>query len=134
MTWILQNTFHHFSEKGLAEEDPRGSLTACQAALIRDYLNENLEAPIQLEDLSELANLSRFHFLRKFKNTFGQTPHAYLTQIRLGRAHSLLEKTDEKVMMIALECGYTQHSQFTQAFKRHYGYPPATLRKRLGRH
>ncbi len=133
MCWILQNTFHYFAEKDLEDTDLRGCLSVRQATLIRGYLNENLGERILLDDLAGLINLSRFHFLRKFKNTFGQSPHAYLTQLRMNQAHDLLQKTDEKVAMIALECGYAQHSQFTSAFKRHYGYPPAALRKRIDR-
>lgn len=134
MTWILHNTFFHFAEKDLEDEDLRGCLTVRQSTLIREYLNANLGERILLEDLAGLVKLSRFHFLRKFKNTFGHSPHAYLTQLRMTHAHSLLQKTDEKVMIIALECGYAEHSQFTSAFKRHYGYPPTALRKRIGRH
>ncbi|MCS2610677.1 helix-turn-helix transcriptional regulator [Halomonas dongshanensis] len=131
MCWILQNTFYHFAEEDLECLNQQGRLSVRQAGLIRDYLDENLGERILLDDLAGLVNLSRFHFLRKFKNTFGQSPHAYLTQLRMSKAHGLLQKTDEKVAMIALELGYAQHSQFTSAFKLYYGYPPAALRKRI---
>jgi AraC family transcriptional regulator len=134
LCWILQNAFHHFAEKDLEQADLQGKLSVRQATLIRDYLNANLRERVLLDDLAGLINLSRFHFLRKFKNTFGQSPHVYLTQLRMSHAYNLLRKTDEKVVMIALECGYAQHSQFTNAFKRHYGYPPAALRERKKSH
>lgn len=131
MTWILENTFQNFGEKDTRKIDSRGRLSARQAALVSDFLNSNLSESVVLEDLAGLVKLSRFHFLRKFKNTFGMSPHAYLTQLRMCKAYSMLQKTDNKVIAIALECGYSQHSQFTHAFKRYYGYPPATLRKQM---
>lgn len=129
MTWILENTFQIFGEKETEKIDLRGRLSVKQVTLISDFLKANLSESIVLEDLAGLVKLSRFHFLRKFKNTFGMSPHVYLTQLRMCQAYSLLQKTDNKVITIALECGYAQHSQFTNAFKRYYGYPPANLRK-----
>jgi AraC family transcriptional regulator len=42
----------------------------------------------------------------------------------------LLGASNLKISMIALECGYAQHSQFSTAFRRHFGYAPSAVRER----
>lgn len=128
MSWILLNAIRGYAEADLEPVDTRGCLSTKQADMIREYCNANLGEMVRLEHLADLVSLSRYHFLRKFKNTFEQSPHAFLTGLRMARAHDLLRHTDQKIMSIALECGYAQHSRFSTAFKRHYGYSPGAVR------
>ncbi|WGS51667.1 AraC family transcriptional regulator [Paraburkholderia sp. D15] len=131
MSWILLNTFRSFGSFAATDDATpatRGRFAAAQTRLLRDYLNENLGEAVRLEDLASLVNLSRYHFLRKFKTTFGHSPHAFLTHARMSHAHHLLKTTTQKITTVALECGYAQHSQFTTAFRKHFGYPPRALR------
>ncbi|HDR9011902.1 TPA: helix-turn-helix transcriptional regulator [Burkholderia vietnamiensis] len=128
MSWILLNAISRYAMADLERVDARGRLSAKQAEQIREYCNANLGEAVRLEHLADLVNLSRYHFLRKFKNTFDRSPHAFLTELRMLRAHDLLKHTDHKIMSIALECGYAQHSRFSTAFKRHYGYSPGAVR------
>ena len=128
MSWILLNTIRSYGGTDLETVDTRGRFSVSQTKLLRDFLSENLGEPVRLEDLASLVNLSRYHFLRKFTTTFGHSPHAFLTHARMNRAHNLLKNTPQKITTIALECGYGQHSQFTTAFKRHFGYPPRAVR------
>ena len=127
---ILLNAIRSYAEADLDTVDTRGCLSMKQADMIREYCNANLGEIVRLEDLADLVSLSRYHFLRKFKNTFQQSPHAFLTELRMSRAHDLLRQTDQKIMSIALECGYAQHSRFSTAFKRHYGYSPGAVRRK----
>lgn len=128
MSWILLNTIRSYAATDLDAPNTRGRFSVQQTKLLRDYLSDNLGEPVRLEDLASLVSLSRYHFLRKFKTTFGHSPHAFLTHARMGRAHNLLKNSPQKITTIALECGYAQHSQFTTAFKKHFGYPPRALR------
>ncbi|KVL30844.1 AraC family transcriptional regulator [Burkholderia sp. MSMB1835] len=128
MSWILLNAIRGYAEAELEPVDARGRLSMKQADQIREYCNANLGEIVRLEHLADLVNLSRYHFLRKFKNTFDQSPHAFLTELRMRRAHDMLKHTNQKIMSIALECGYAQHSRFSTAFKRHYGYSPGAVR------
>ncbi len=128
MSWIFLNAIRTYSTMNLEPVDMRGRFSKTQADAISDYLRENLGEPVRLEGLARLANLSRYHFLRKFKNTFGSSPHVYLTRLRMSRAHDLLQKSNQKITTVAFECGYSQHSQFTMAFKRYFGYSPSAVR------
>jgi AraC family transcriptional regulator len=132
VSWILLNAVKAYSSTGLEAQGraARGCFTLRQRALIRDYLADNLAETVRLEQLATLVSVSRYHFLRKFTQTFGQSPHAMLTQMRMQRAHELLGASNLKISMIALECGYAQHSQFSTAFRRHFGYAPSAVRER----
>ena len=57
---------------------------------LRDLMRECLDEPLTLEDLSAEADLSVYHLLRSFRAAFGETPHEYLTRMRLERAKELL--------------------------------------------
>ena len=48
--------------------------------------------PVSLPDVAALANLSPYHFLRVYKQTYGETPHEFLTRLRIERAKTLLAR------------------------------------------
>ncbi len=131
MSWILLNAIRTYASTEVETVDMRGKFSKVHAVMLMDYLQANLGEPVRLEELAQLCNLSRYHFLRKFKNTFGSSPHAYLTRLRMSRARDLLAQGKPKITSVALECGYNQHSQFATAFKRHFGYSPSDARKGL---
>lgn len=128
--WILLNAVRIYSTTGLEARDSRGCFSTDQSQRIVDYLRANATHAIRLDELARRFHLSRYHFLRKFKNTFGLPPHAYLTGVRMERAHELLRTDVAKVSAVALECGYSHHSQFASAFKRHFGYTPSEMKRR----
>ena len=84
MSWILLNAIRGYAEADLGPVDTRGCLSTKQADMIREYCNANLGEMVRLEHLADLVSLSRYHFLRKFKNTFEQSPHAFLTGLRMA--------------------------------------------------
>ena len=128
LDWIVSNAKLNF---GLAESQTgqsQGQLSIEQAIQLENYLRGHVSDVVRLDDLAAFCNLSRYHFLRKFKNTFGSSPHAYLTQLRMQHAHALLTSSILKITGVALECGYNQPGQFATAFKRHFGYSPSEAR------
>jgi AraC-like DNA-binding protein len=88
-----------------------------------EYLEENLAENILLKDLSEIANLSPFHFSRTFLLEKGLPPHAYQTQLRIIRAKHLL-RTGETLSSVASILGFADQSHFTRHFKRIVGTTP----------
>lgn len=93
--------------------------------LIRDYLEDNLERNVSLEELSYLANLSPFHLTRVFSKEAGLPPHAYQTQARLTRAKELLLE-GSPIAKVAFETGFADQSHLTRRFKRLVGVPPGS--------
>lgn len=99
-----------------------------------DYIHEYSHTSLSLTQLSTIACLSMFHFLRSFKEVFQVTPHQYLTTIRLKRASEMLRKTELHVSEIALICGFNDHTTFTRQFGRHNGISPAHFRQQHRMH
>lgn len=96
----------------------------------RNMLHEQLADEIDLETMASSAFLSRFHFLRLFREAYGETPGRYLARLRLERARELLETTDRRVTDICLDIGYESLSSFTSAFRAQFGLPPQRYRRR----
>ncbi len=88
-----------------------------------DYIQANCHQPITLTELSNLAGLSPFHFLRVFQKATGLTPHAYCTQARIERAKCMLGE-GWPIGHVAAETGFTDQSHLTKWFKRFVGVTP----------
>ncbi|NYD43028.1 helix-turn-helix transcriptional regulator [Nocardioides panaciterrulae] len=101
----------------------------------RDLADRAFADGVDVEAMAAAAGLSRAHFSRAFKRTFGQSPHVYLLTRRLERAASLLRHTDRSVAEVCMAVGLTSVGSFTTTFSRTYAmsptayraaYPPAT--------
>ena len=78
--------------------------------------------------LARIALTSEAHFIRTFKQTFGETPHRYLQRRRLERAMALLRETDRPVTDICLEVGFASLGTFSRTFSRVLGMSPSSYR------
>src|SRR3954468_8266543 len=68
----------------------------------KDLADARYFEPLSVDDLAGAAGLSRAHFSREFRRTFGESPHSYLLTRRLERAAALLRTTDRSVAEICL--------------------------------
>ena len=91
-----------------------------------EYMRENFYENLKLENLAQISGLSKYHFLRKFKEEFSMTPHAYLLQIRIQNAKNML-LNHQSLTNIALSCGFSDQSHFTRVFNKIYGMSPGKL-------
>ncbi|WP_395339657.1 helix-turn-helix domain-containing protein [Ningiella sp. W23] len=94
-----------------------------------DYIDQNYQYKIKLEDLANLASLSSWHFARAFKNTTGQSPYQMVIERRLQAARHMLEKTNEGISEIAFSTGFLSQSHLSDLFKRDLGITPNKYRK-----
>ncbi len=92
-------------------------------SLLTQYLQDNHETSISLNDLAELTEMSSFHLIRSFNKEVGLSPHAYLTQVRVRRARDLLESGTSPAETAAT-VGFYDQSALTRHFKRTYGVTP----------
>ena len=97
--------------------------------LAKEYLHARLAEPLTLAQIAGVAMLSPHHFLRAFKQVFGVTPHAYLTQKRLERAQGLLMQTLHPISRICFEVGFESLGSFSTLFRRHVGMSPRAFRQ-----
>jgi AraC-like DNA-binding protein len=94
----------------------------------KDLADGRYFEPLGVDDMARAAGLSRAHFSREFRRTFGESPHAYLLTRRLERAASLLRTTDRSVAEICLDVGLQSLGSFTTTFTRTYGMSPTAYR------
>ena len=71
-----------------------------------DYLYTYYDKNPGLEELAVISCLSKFHFLRLFKIAYGQTPHQFITDLKIKKAKELLQRTNDEVKSIADAVGY----------------------------
>jgi len=91
--------------------------------LVKEYLTDNCNDNITLEDLSVLAQRDKYQLIRNFKNQFNVTPHQFLVLQKTKRAKQLLE-VGLDITSAALDCGFFDQSHFTKNFKSLYGTTP----------
>ena len=94
----------------------------------RDLADARYFDPLGVDDLARAAGLSRAHFSREFRRTFGESPHAYLLTRRLERAAALLRTTDRSVVEICFAVGLQSVGSFTTSFTRTFGLSPTAYR------
>jgi AraC family transcriptional regulator len=90
-----------------------------------DYVVRNLARRLRLEDVSEAAGFSPFHFHRVFKALLGETLNQFVKRQRLERALYLMSHSTKRSLTdVALDCGFSSSSDFSRAFKQRYGASP----------
>ncbi|MGN6104504.1 MAG: helix-turn-helix domain-containing protein, partial [Kofleriaceae bacterium] len=87
------------------------------------------DAPGQ-DELARRAGLSRFHFVRRWREAFGVTPHEDLTRLRIARAKALLAGDRASITEICLEVGFSSLGSFSTLFAERTGCPPSAWRRR----
>ncbi|KAB7898632.1 helix-turn-helix domain-containing protein [Rouxiella sp. S1S-2] len=107
----------------------RGGLSPSVLNRVKEYIHVQLAAPLQLAELAGIAGLSEFHFARMFKQSMGIAPHQYVMNARIIRAESLLYNTELDITTIALDCGFSSTSHFSNRFKSLRGVSPSAVRQ-----
>ena len=95
----------------------------------RDYMHASLHRPLLLEELARVACLSPNHFLRTFRQAFRQTPHQYLTDLRLRKAKELLRRTECPITEVCAAVGFASLGSFSWLFHRRLSVAPETYRR-----
>lgn len=95
----------------------------------RDYATALLHEPLPLDELAQVAAMSPTHFLRVFRQAFGQTPHQFLTDCRVERAKRLLRTTEDSVTDICFAVGFESLGSFSWLFRKRVGLNPTSYRR-----
>lgn len=93
------------------------------------HIEANLGAAIRNKDLADIARLSTYHFNFAFRNSVGDSPHAYIIRRRIERAQGLMLSSGKSLSDIALECGLADQAHLTRLFSRIVGESPAAWRR-----
>ena len=95
---------------------------------IRLYLQENYKEKIKIKDLESYVYLTKNQIINIFKDTYGITPHKYITELRLNEACELLLSTTRSLVTIAYSVGYSEYSIFYKAFYARFKISPLEYR------
>ena len=96
----------------------------------RDHADRHYAEPLDLDALATIAGLSKFHFQRLFKATYGRTPAAYLSERRIERAQDLLRATNLTVTEVCHAVGYSSLGSFSSRFRAVVGETPSDFQRR----
>ena len=94
----------------------------------RTFMEKYLAENIELENMAAAAFMSRFHYIRIFKQIYGITPRQHLRDLRINKAKELL-KQGVPVTQVCYDVGYESLPTFSNAFKRGTGYSPKEYQK-----
>jgi AraC-like DNA-binding protein len=116
----------------LASQARSEGLASWQAALAQKLILEQLDASVLTATLARACSLSRGHFSRLFKRTFGLPPHKWQRERRLDMAKQLLTDSRCALADIAIQCGFNDQAHFTRVFKMLTQQTPAAWRRIFG--
>lgn len=93
---------------------------------VADHIDANLGQPLCLDELADIASMSRYHFERVFNDYAGETPVARVRRLRLTLARRRIENgTATSMLDLALDCGYTSAEAFSRAYRAYHGTTPS---------
>lgn len=94
-----------------------------------DYILKNINDDVSLQTLAVVANYSRFHLQKLFKQIIGESPKQYILKVRLETALLLMIIHPHKsVKEVSIDCGFSSPSVFSRAVKNYFGISPEEIR------
>lgn len=93
------------------------------------YIEEHISEPLDIENMCQIANISRNHLFRQFKRYLDATPHNYILDRRIANARRMLEETTLSIKEVAQGCGFENLEVFYRIFRQYTAMPPGLYRK-----
>lgn len=121
---------YRVDQGGQAVNKSREALYGERFNKVFDYIDRHLDAPLSVEQLSQVAHFSKFHFHRQFSEYCGISVIRYIQLMRLKRAsYRLAYSPLLQITEIALDGGFENPESFSRAFKQAFGQTPSAFRK-----
>src|ERR1700680_2442540 len=92
------------------------------------FIESHLAGELNLDQISDVAGVSRFHMVRSFAAATGLSVMRYVRARRLSEAARLLAAGAPDILNVALDADYGSHEAFTRAFRDQFGVTPETIR------
>ena len=119
---LVLRAFAHRHGSGKKDVEPE-RLGHAGVRTARDYLHARFTEPVSVATLAQISGISAFHLIREFGEAVGMPPHAYLKQLRIRRAHALLQR-GVPATTVAYESGFADQAHLTRAYKSVFGITP----------
>jgi AraC family transcriptional regulator len=104
-------------------------LAPYQLNQVKEFIQAHLNEDVRLTDLAGTVSMSRYYFIKLFKQSTGLTPYQYLIQKRIQRAKERLRQhRGIAIAEIALQYGFANQSHFTRLFRQMVGTTPRNYR------
>src|SRR5580704_5880079 len=107
----------------------RGGLGSARLRRIKEFVDARMDDELTLCEMAQAVELSPAHFSRMFRKSTGETPHQFFLRQRLDRAKMMLRSADERVMDVAVACGFKSQQHFAQVFRHVCGVSPTEYRQ-----
>ncbi len=98
---------------------------------VQQFIEQHAERKMGIDDLLEVALLSRRSLLRRFKAATGNSPKEYIQRVKVEEARRMLEFGKETVQEIIYKIGYDDHVTFRKIFKKYTGLLPGEYREKF---
>jgi AraC family transcriptional regulator len=98
---------------------------------LEEFIRENLMQPLTIDELADVAGISKRHFQRVFRQSVGVTPYHFLLTMRIEEAKRRLARPAETITDIAFNSGFSHTQHFSAYFRKMTGFSPSEYRKRL---
>lgn len=92
-------------------------------------IGEKIDQSLTVSDMAKFCGLSESHFMRWFKKMTGDSFASYINDRRLANAAEALRRTDDKILSVSQDVGFSNLSNFNRQFKKRYGITPKEYRK-----
>lgn len=133
--WLSKLLLH---DKNRTVQSPYFSMLSCQShndediTKIEDWIRHNYDSQIRVGFMAQKIHMGKRNFVRRFKESTGETPVQYLQKIRINAAKQQLENTRVSIEEITRRVGYTDTKSFRQLFKKFTSLSPSEYRRRFG--
>lgn len=95
-----------------------------RVSIARNFIDAHFAETLDLDQLASEAFMSKYHFLRCFKQVYGCSPYQYVIYRRLETAREKLSKSRMTLTEIAYQTGFSDRRAFSKAFRKHFGLSP----------
>jgi AraC family transcriptional regulator len=126
---LCVHLLRRYAKAGVREVPLAGRMAEWQRRRIVQYVEDNLDRNLKLDEMAREAGVSVSGLIRKFHAEFGCAPHAYVLRQRLERARRLLGRpVSVPLKCIAVDCGFSDQSHLVRHFKRAFKQTPVEYR------
>ena len=122
----------HYLNQACINSDKNKVLLQANCAKLKTalyHVQNSYAQNITVKQVADLCGFSESYFMKLFKELTGMSFTAYLVNYRLELSAKQLLETDQKIIDIAANCGFNNHSYFTRAFLKKYGLTPGKYRQ-----